>query len=220
MSESISCRGKQHRIPGSSGFLNTTKQSIYKHFWSWISIRGWRADIWFGSANYAAGSFCCKRAIIRKAVCRRAGPARNALAGWRDKSQKSCTGAPAQPIPRQRPAPLAGCVSCAKRYFRYLTNILFLSRVLQTRYSKREGSEENSSGPDGLFARIWSIYQRHLSQKAPERAAWNKFKIVKRSAKNWFAKCFLHHYYLTIHKNWSPFFCYRQDKAIFLCYIK
>ena len=69
------------------------------------------------------------RVRLRKAVCRRAGPARNALAGWRDKSQKSCTGAPAQPISRQRPTPLAGCVSCTEGYFRYLTNILFLDKV-------------------------------------------------------------------------------------------
>lgn len=32
MSESISCREKQHRIRGNSGFLNTTKQSICKRF--------------------------------------------------------------------------------------------------------------------------------------------------------------------------------------------
>ena len=70
-----------------------------------------------------------RRVRLRKAVRGRAGPARNALAGWRDKSQKSCTGASAQPVSRQRPAPLAGCVSCTERYFRYLTKILFLNRV-------------------------------------------------------------------------------------------
>ena len=36
---------------------------------------------------------------------------------------------PAQPVSRQRSAPLAGCVSCTEGYFRYLTNILFLDRV-------------------------------------------------------------------------------------------
>ena len=69
------------------------------------------------------------RIRLRKAVCGRAWPARNALDGRRDKSQKSCTGAPAQPVSRQRPASLAGCVSCAERYFRYLTKILFFNRV-------------------------------------------------------------------------------------------
>ncbi len=33
------------------------------------------------------------------------------------KARKSCIGAPAQPVSRQRPAPLAGCVSCAEKIF-------------------------------------------------------------------------------------------------------
>ncbi|MFR5381677.1 MAG: hypothetical protein ACLTGM_05670 [Oscillospiraceae bacterium] len=60
-----------------------------------------------------------RRIRLRKAVCGRAWPARNALAGWRDKSQKSCTGASAQPVSRQRSAPLAGCVSCAERHIKW-----------------------------------------------------------------------------------------------------
>ena len=58
------------------------------------------------------------RVRLRKAVCGRAWPARNALAGWRDQSQESCTGAPAQPVSRQRPTPLAGCVLCAERHIK------------------------------------------------------------------------------------------------------
>ena len=43
---------------------------------------------------------------------------RNALTGRRDQSQKIRIGAPAQPVPRQRSAPLAGCVLCAERHIK------------------------------------------------------------------------------------------------------
>ena len=98
-----------------------------------------------------------RRIRLRKAVCGRAWPARNALDGRCDQSQKIRIGAPAQPVPRQRSAPLAGCVSCAERYFRYLKTILFLDGFLQTRYSKREGPEENSSGPM-VYSRGYEVF--------------------------------------------------------------